>query len=306
MRLAKVLAGLLVPALVAGCELREITLAQPADVLVAEVILRAGAQLQTAYLHRTNTGTDQTRVLDATVIVTDVETGRAIRLEAGADSLCVELRGAVPGPGIGTCYVAQVSATTVRPGARYTVAIALEDGRRLTGSTTVPGAFAITQPAAACRLEPGRSLELTWTQSAGASVYVVETSMADLVEALRRAGAPLPPRQAPIELLGLSIGASDTTLLFPGEVGLFSRADEDLHPILLAIRDGLPAGVTAEVGVAAAERNYVNWVRGGNFNPSGSVRVPSLSGAGTGVFGALVVRRTVLHTVAGRDEPACR
>ncbi|HAW90536.1 MAG TPA: hypothetical protein DCX61_07725, partial [Gemmatimonadetes bacterium] len=40
----------------------------------------------------------------------------------------------------------------------------------------------------------------------------------------------------------------------------------------------------------AVEGNFVNWQRGGNFNPSGQVRVPSLRGDGTGVFGAAVNR----------------
>jgi hypothetical protein len=42
--------------------------------------------------------------------------------------------------------------------------------------------------------------------------------------------------------------------------------------------------------IAAVERNYVNWVRGGNFNPSGLVRVSSLRGAATGTFGGVSVR----------------
>jgi hypothetical protein len=115
----------------------------------------------------------------------------------------------------------------------------------------------------------------------------------------------------PLDLLGLSIGAADTTSLFPADVGVFDRADELLHPVLVAIRDGLPAGVRATVVVAATDRNYVNWIRGGSFNPSGTVRVPSISGGGTGVFGALVRRTRVLHvgepdvSGSGAELPAC-
>jgi hypothetical protein len=287
-----------------ACELREITLAIPADVLVAEVILREGSAIQTAYLHRTRTPESAARVLDADIVVTDIETAAEIRFEAGPDSMCVKLTGGVPGPGIGTCYIARGARTMVRGGARYLLEIRLGDGRRLTGATTVPHAFEITQPAAPCRLAPRESLELVWTRSAGASVYVVETRMERLIEALKAGGVDV-PRQGSVDLLGLSIGAADTTMMFPGQVGLFSRADESLHPILVAISDGLPEGVTAEIAVAAADRNYVNWVRGGSFNPSGSVRVPSLSGSGTGVFASLVIRRTALHT----DQvpaPPCR
>jgi hypothetical protein len=49
----------------------------------------------------------------------------------------------------------------------------------------------------------------------------------------------------------------------------------------------------------------VNWVRGGSFNPSGTVRVPSISGGGTGVFGSLVTRTVRLHT-AGDDDVICQ
>ena len=53
--------------------------------------------------------------------------------------------------------------------------------------------------------------------------------------------------------------------------------------------------------IAAADRNYVNWVRRGAFNPSGIVRVPSLHGDGTGVFGSVVRKRFTVD--AGLDLP---
>jgi hypothetical protein len=46
--------------------------------------------------------------------------------------------------------------------------------------------------------------------------------------------------------------------------------------------------VVAEMVVAAIDRNYLNGVRGGSFNPSGTVRVSSVSGDGVGVFGSIV------------------
>jgi hypothetical protein len=39
-------------------------------------------------------------------------------------------------------------------------------------------------------------------------------------------------------------------------------------------------------------------VRGGNFNPSGAVRVSSLRGAATGVFGATVIREVTVASAA--------
>lgn len=57
--------------------------------------------------------------------------------------------------------------------------------------------------------------------------------------------------------------------------------------------------------MAAGDRNYVNWVRGGNFNPSGQVRVPSIVGDGTGVFASLVSRERILVTRDEASAPSC-
>jgi hypothetical protein len=286
-----------------GCELREITIALPQDIVVAEVILQAGERVQTAYLHRTLGPRGTARVLDATVIIQDEELDRAIRLFADADSLC--LRPAPPGglPSTGTCYIAHGGPEMVRPGALYTLRVELPDRPVLTGTTRVPAAFEFTVPAApACRLPPHTTLELAWTVSESAWVYVAQARFEGLVAALRTGGTTLPAdlEDGPIDLLGLAISSTDTTMSMPAGFGLFDRANVALHPVLTAIRNGLPPDVTATVAVAAADRNYVNWVRGGSFNPSGTVRIPSVSGGGTGVFGSLLTRRRVLRT----DDPA--
>jgi hypothetical protein len=57
--------------------------------------------------------------------------------------------------------------------------------------------------------------------------------------------------------------------------------------LLRLLQTGLPGGTTARVVVAAADRNYINGVRGGSFNPSGPVRISSVVGDGVGVFGSL-------------------
>ena len=66
----------------------------------------------------------------------------------------------------------------------------------------------------------------------------------------------------------------------------------------------------ASVTVTAANRNYVNWARGGNFNPSGRVSIPSVTGDGTGVFGATVTRTFEMvvdpdSSGAAYEVPAC-
>ncbi|RMH22893.1 MAG: hypothetical protein D6701_00910 [Gemmatimonadetes bacterium] len=109
-----------------------------------------------------------------------------------------------------------------------------------------------------------------------------------------------------LALSGLSVSAADTTLSFPDEFGVFDRFDLD-RELAVRLQSGLPRGTAARIAVAAADPNYVNWVRGGEFNPSGAVRVPSLHGeGGTGVFGALVRRRVDIETgSAAADLPAC-
>jgi len=283
----------------AACELQEITFAPTRDVVIAEVILQAGARVQTAYLHRTSTLERDARVFGARVIIFDEERGTELELIAAADSLCLTPAPPGPLPSIGSCHAAVVGeSNAIRPGATYSLRVELPDREPLVARTTVPGDFRITTPTlSGCRLAPATELTLEWTASEGAWVYLTQARFRGLAAALRGSGVEVPAVVPdPLNLVGLAIGAADTTMAFPGGFGVFDRADEALAPVLLAIRDGLPPGVTAEVAVASADRNYVNWVRGGNFNPSGTVRVPSVSGGGSGVFGSLVVRRVTMQT----------
>lgn len=307
--------AVLLPALAAGgCELREVTLAEPRDIVVAEVMLRAGERVQTAYLHRTTGLHGSARVFDAVITVVEDGTGRTLEFDAAADSLCLAETSVRPSSNVGTCYVAVGSADAVRPGTRYNLSIALPGDRRITGSTVVPGDFRLLQPSVAeerpgapvpvCRLDPGTVLEMTWSHSTSAWAYIGEARLLGLLEALRAAGEQVPAQEKEyVQLVGVAVGGADTTMTFPGQFGLFDRFDDTLLPVLLAIREGLPPGVLSEVAVASADRNYVNWVRGGNFNPSGLVRVPSVTGDGTGVFGALVIRRVQLATPAPGEAP---
>jgi hypothetical protein len=292
--------------LLSGCSVGEITVAMPDDIIVAEVVLREAFPVQTAYLHRTTSEYGNARVFDARVRVLEQGTGRLMEFEAASDSLCLLGIADRLLANRGTCYVARGSSDMVQPGTRYHLEITMPDGRRITGSTVVPAAFEVRRPdisftappgVQTCRLPAGTTLELVWTAASGAWAYLAEARLSGLVAALRAAGVEVPVREVDqVRLLGVSVGAADTTIIFPGAFGLFDRFDEDVHPMLVAIRDGLPVAVRAEVAIAAADRNYVNWVRGGNFNPSGMVRIPSVTGDGTGVFGSLVVRRFVLDT----------
>lgn len=205
-----------------------------------------------------------------------------------------------PPAAIGSCYAAPFS---VEPGRTYTLDVITADGRALTGTTTVPGDFELRQPAAdSCVVEPDERLELVWTQSEGARSYQIEAMFTGLAEGLAARGVADPPDE--LDLTGLAVGQADTTLVFPNELGVFDRFSLD-RDVALALQQGLPSGASADIVVAAGDQNYVNWVRGGNFNPSGQVRVPSITGDGTGVFGSLVTEHvTILSETPG--NPACR
>jgi hypothetical protein len=289
-----------------GCELTSVEIAAPESVVIAEVMLEAGTQMQRALLY-TNLAADEP-LPGADIRVRRVDGAGAgdaagIAYRPAPDSLCLAGSGAgptVPDPRlVARCYVAD-DGERVQPGARYAIEIRLDDGRTLTGRTSVPDDFVVLRPATSpCVLETP-SLELAWTRSAGAGAYQIEGLLQGLATGLAERGVVDPPDT--LRLVGLALGGADTTLVFPTELGLFDRFD--LADVLLALQDGLPAGATVDLTISAADPNVVNWVRGENQNPSGQIRVSSLSGDGIGLFGGLVVRR--LTVTADGEGPPCR
>jgi len=293
-----------------GCELTQTTLVQAADEVVAEVNVQVypgtPGSVLTAFLHRTvdPSGTLSEEVPGAGVVVRRPD-GATIELAPTDRGTCVE---ATPPTGGGTCYWANLGVTDrIRPGERLEVSITLPDGGTLKGTTTVPGDFALLTPGqeGLCKVPPETPVEVRWSRSDGAWAYVNEA----LIEGLRAALAPegITVDQDPLYLLGISVSAADTTIVFPGEFGVFDRFELD-QGLALALQKGLPAGTNASVTITAADRNYSNWVRGGNFNPSGRVRIPSLQGDGTGVFASTVTRSfTVLvpDDSTAYNAPAC-
>jgi hypothetical protein len=282
----------LVLVLVAGnaCELSEVVTAGSQDIVIAEVYLRTDGQSQTAWLHRTRQGDlVSQRVPGARIVVTNENTGRAVSYAAALDSMCVVTTRQTRDDILGSCYVATPPPGFVTAGHRYSLEIVLPEGGQMTGVTTVPGEFRILSPGApVCGLPPSTRLDIEWTVSQGAWVYAAETHISGLRRVLEQQGITI--EQDPLRLFGLSISSADTTIVFPAEFGLFDRFNPDLTEALAAIQPGLPLGTAASVVVAAADRNYVNWERGGNFNPSGLVRIPSIRGDGTGAFGSMVTR----------------
>ena len=182
----------------------------------------------------------------------------------------------------------------------------LQDGGVLRAASTAPEAFETLVPAAGgvCSLPPDTPLELRWTRSEGAWAYGSEALVRGLPAALAPEGIVV--EDDPLYLFGLSVSAADTTVVFPGEFGLFNRFELD-QALALRLQVGLPEGTVSDVAVTAADRNYVNWVRGGNFNPSGQVRVPSVEGDGTGVFAVTLTQRfgVAVGSVGPDPLPSC-
>lgn len=288
----------------AGCELDEVSVALPKDVLVAEVfvLLGDGDDQASAFLHwtlGTRPARDLMRASVALVVGDTLEVPLATGLEA--ECLLPESADKVEG----ACFAASPGLEEwLGPGSRVEVEIRLDQELELWGGTVIPQDIQITRPRLpACALSPGRNLEVTWNRSPGAWAYYAETTIWNL----RRALAPMgiEAEADSVALVGLAISESDTTIVFPREFGIFNRGVLQ-QEVALALQKGLPPGAVAEVTVAALDRNWVNWVRGGNFNPSGTVRIPSLRGDGFGVLGSAVRRSVaILGGFPTLSTPSC-
>jgi hypothetical protein len=298
-----VLLLLCTPVLVWSCGIDPVAVTLPEDVVVAEVFLRSGSGRQLAFLHRT-LGSGRGDTVPNAVVQVIAPDGRVLRFSRVSPIDCLTDRAAGQPVPIGTCYAGGGGGIamppgqlppTIDPGSTYELRITLLDGKVMTGTTRVPGTFAFRRPATTnCSLPPDTRLDLGWTPSQNAWVYVAETTMSGIQTALAARNIFVPDDN--LRLLGLAISRADTAIVFPTEFGVFERGDDETGPVLAAIQNGLPAGVTARIQLAAADRNYVNWMRGGNFNPSGPVRVPSIRGEGTGAFGSLVSRTITIRT----------
>ena len=289
---------------VSGCELQEITLVDLVDVLVAEVYVTLAEDsednLVRAFLHGTPAGAESgSQTFDDARVTVTREDGLTLTLVVSRNEECLR---SYPKDATGTCFLAEAAlASSLQTGDTLELEIVLSDGRTLFGTTSIPGSFQIDSldPSGldpSCRMEPDELMTVRWSRSAGAWAYVNETSIIGLADALAPDGIDV---KDPLYLLGLSISANDTTIVFPSEFGIFDRFELD-QDLTVRLQQGLPAFTNANISITAVDRNHVNWARGGNFNPSGQVRVPSLRGDGTGVFGAAVVRQ---FSVVSSDDP---
>jgi hypothetical protein len=291
--------------LLQACSLEEVTVVDVEDVVVAEVLLQLhrapGMENRlTAFLHRTvgGAGPGFHEVPGASIVVSREGDFSVEMAETTLDGCVVT----VPEGGTGTCYVAApAAAARFLPGDRLEVRIELQEGGTIFGSSRVPGDFVLLNvPDGGPCIQPRQTpLEVRWSSSEGAWAYVNETSVMGLADVFAPAGIEVADT---LYLLGLSVSAADTTIVFPGEFGVFNRFELE-RAVSLQLQEGLPADTRADVSITAADRNYVNWVRGGNFNPSGQVRVPSLTGDGTGLFGTVVSRSFSVAVDPGPEDP---
>ncbi len=296
--------GLLLLSAVA-CDLTEVQLVDFAEVFVAEVYVTVGEtppeNRLRAFIHGTAPGSAPSTQTydDALVTVTD-GAGVAASMGLTAIDACAAVR---PEGSTGSCFAADaITARGYEGGERLTLEIVLADGRSLSGETRIPGQFDVDGISIACRLPPNTRLPLVWTRSDSAWAYLSEAIILGLPAALASEGIEAPDT---VDLLGLSISESDTTVSFPNELGIFDRFDL-AQDLAVRLQRGLPEDAEAEVAITAVDRNYTNWVRGGNFNPSGAVRVGSLIGDGAGVFGSAVTRSfTVYSTSDPSVAPPC-
>jgi len=296
---------------VAGCELTEVTLAEPSDLVVAEVLIQRSdtGVHASALLYTTQGSKDPDRVRSARVVLTP-EGGKPVHLPRVRHTVCLESmpREPVTEP---ACYASNTALAHVRPGQYVDLTITLPDGAEIRGSTRTIGDFEVAakermakgpRGLPICYLPPQTTLALAWTRAAGAWGYVIESWIYGLPDALAPEGIAID--QDPLFLTGVSLSAADTTIVFPSQVGLAERLDEDAE-VLLALEDGLPEGSSAIIYVVAADRNFVRWFRGASFNPAGTERISSLTGDGFGYFGATAIRGLSVTTVASPGVPSC-
>ena len=302
----------------AGCELTEVTTADSRDVLVVEAVLRPDRQVQEVMLHRTLQGAVIPGEAGARVRVR-TDDGREIAFSPTAPENCLSgesrlLRGDDTLRVQASCYrsPAGESASWVVPGRSYELLVETARGERVRGTTRVPGGFGLRGLSRAlrdaatgelrCFLPPGTEMGLTWSAASGAWAYLTEMEVYGLRRVLGGSGIGTIPD--PLRLVGVSVSESDTTVVVPSEVGAFDRLSYD-QELLRAIQGGFPEDVQVHIVVAAADRNFVNGVRGGQFNPSGTVRISSVVGDGVGVFGSIVPVRLVMDVRGGRTVFPC-
>lgn len=315
MKMRMMMTGAAGAALLSACTIADVTVAPGEDRLVVEGVLRTDARTQFILLHRAVQSGVAEGERGAEVVVTRDDGVQVPFAETPLACYSIDpgyLSSDTPIDIQGTCYASPNSAGRwVNPGQTYELTVRTTRGEEARGRTTVPGGFTLRgvpvsrfndQPPIPCTLAPATPLPLTWTQAAGAWGYIAPLRISGLRAVLPDTfNAP-----DPLELVGVSVSSADTSLVLPAEFGVFDRFRYNQN-LLRLLQTGLPSGTDARVVVAAADRNYINGVRGGAFNPSGPVRISSIVGDGVGVFGSLVPLHAAIDVggAAAPSRPLC-
>lgn len=279
--------------------------------------------LATAWLHWTRTGRRSNEVPGASVRVVG-ESGRSVELVQMPEQESCFTPGPIPPdihhiPTYGTCYLASASPSPLAPGERISLTIESPAGGVAEGATRLPEAFVpaagLASEGGRCLVEPDRNHRFSWGVAEGAQAYVGGAAVKGLDPRIWPGEDTLYAGE-PLYMTGLPFGRDSTEMVFPRDFGtLFSKAN-----VAAAVTDmlqvGLPEGAAADVAVGAIDRNWFNWIRLATFETlfvnttfdTGEIRIPSIFGAGTGVFGA-GVRWTVAVESRPRtgdgDPPQC-
>ena len=304
---------------VAGCDLTVVEILPPLNLVTARatVVITADpadpSRMETRMLAQLTRGSDvfDNLVPGASVRITG-ESGRSMELVEEVDprSACAtplpkeiaDRHGAEARLHIGSCYTAMASSAYFAPGEELSLMITMADGGILQGTTRIPGAFApsaLSVDGGRCRMEPDTNHRFAWRPAEGAWAYIGEAEITGLSPELWPWDGAL---HVPVTLIGEQSG-----MLFPRDF-LFEVIGMDEGSLYRTLHGGLPAGAAADIAIGAVDRNWTNWVRLGRIIPQGEVRVPSVFGDGTGMFGTAVRWKVSVESRPAKgngDLPLC-
>lgn len=253
-----------------------------------------------------------TEVPGAAVSVTGAS-GRSLSLVAEEDPLgaCTVLSEDLYGEDgplgiIGSCHTAAAPSAVFAPGEVLALAVTTPDGGVLEGTSRMPDAFTprgLSVEDGRCRVEPGTGYRFAWSPVGGTWAHVGEAEITGLSPGLWSSSDPL---YLPVTVLGR--GRDVTDMVFPRDFLLELLSDVDNVELHRTLDAGLPGGASAEVTIAALDRNWANWIREGRLNINGETVIPSVFGDGTGMFGTAVRWKVEVESRAAEgagDLPLC-
>lgn len=296
--------SLLLGLTVGACDLTEVTITE----LEPNVVVEAYAHIQSggggtifALLHGSVGIPGQDPDGPEAVVRVLAENGTEVLLTEAADEECVYGDDPTDPADPRRCYAATVTPAFVQPSDRLVLQVDVVGGGRIEGGTQVPAEFELIDPngGGACTVATG-ALDFIWTQSEGTWYYVTSMELSGIAPDLVSLGTEDPADTAIVSAIAVS--QSDTVVTFPDDFFLDVYSDDLGYTTELraVVDEGIQPHWVASAYVTAIDRNYTNWVRGGGFHPSGTIRIPSLRGAGTGVFGSSVVlERRIAGSASG-------